>query len=473
MAHRIILGAPGSGKSEAIKLWVLRAALGWDVSISVDDRHGSLVYDLLGHLIAHGLEKRVIFERAKWTDRVLGWDFTVPSTESDPETRKVENRLRQQWWLQPTWAMAQLKDGFEKPWTKQYLEGNAGIFFTLPRVRRIDDAMKIFRRDDPEGQRMIRQGDREAAWYFEDLYRRSEGRNLNTWAIECYASMRKLEYVTHPTIYLRDGGNLNHREAMRQKKIILRDLSGVPFEAARALVIMHANESVLACQTEFEETGKSLPHEHYIDEAGAMDAVTPLLLSSLQEARKWMKPGGVRLASQSVKDFRDRDRFDQLLGYCSEHYYAYMASGIEEAAEDLAAAAYDPEKLLDTRERLMQDGFDEVSDVRKKDGKTISEGIRLVARYKTVTDKVFSDPNRQRADIKLSVAKKDPGHWTVRDMKGVRAFYEPMLGEPWALGLTKIRTDKAIERLRQSPCLSSPRIWNNANPAREKPPQEI
>src|SRR5688500_8331934 len=106
MAHRIILGAPGSGKSEGIKLWVLRAALSRSVSISVDDRHGSLVYELLGHLIAHGLEKRIIFERARWTDRVLGWDFTVPSTNPEPETRKVESRLRQQWWLQPTWAMA-------------------------------------------------------------------------------------------------------------------------------------------------------------------------------------------------------------------------------------------------------------------------------------------------------------------------------------------------------------------------------
>src|SRR5205823_5350356 len=102
MAHRIVLAAPGGGKSETLKLWILRWALQNDRTIVVDDWHGGMWVSLIGHLVANGLEPRLVIERAQWTDRILGWNFTVPAMDGDPERRKIANRLRQQWWLQPT-----------------------------------------------------------------------------------------------------------------------------------------------------------------------------------------------------------------------------------------------------------------------------------------------------------------------------------------------------------------------------------
>lgn len=462
----MLLAGPGGGKSQLLAVWIVRLLVDARIHRKHDQRavfcydlHGDVSRNTYAHIIANGFEKQAVYEEARWTDRVFGFPMTVPAVHSDPETQKNLNRLLQEWWLQPTYAMSGVQDGTKSPWIKQYLEAAAAVFFSCP-ARRIDDVLFLFKRDHPIGAQMIREAaDRDAAWNFEDLYARSEGRNLNQWSMECSGAMRRLSYVQNPSVYLRDG-ETKLEEILKRALTVLRNLSGIPIEAARAIAILEISQIVRTCQEHFNRTGKPLPVTIICDESGALGVVTPLLLSFMQEARKW----GVEiwLASQSSSDFADEDVFHRLMGYCGEHYYGRLTSGIDLAADDLCAPSFESTEVHYTREKNVQIGWKEIetaSVTKSSHGSSVTKGSRIMPVQQTIEEEYYKTPQLKHAELKKQLSTLRPDQKLVVDRDGVRLISERMLGESHPYGLSEKAVQEAITRQRTLYPFSEPKRW--------------
>ena len=143
-----------------------------------------------------------------------------------------------------------------------------------------------------------------------------------------------------------------------------------------------------------------------------------------------------------------------------------MNSGIDRAADDLASPTFDPLEVHYTRDRVVNEGQRQVTTKSKatskgKDGKwntTSHTGMTFLPIQHIVTDTYYKTPQVHKEEFKQKLATLQIGHRITRDMEGVRAEHVTMLEEPWPLGLTELRTSKAVSRLQQSPLLSEVQV---------------
>lgn len=95
MKHTINIlrcGSTRSGKTWAeLKFLVEAALLGFVALVVIDPHRDSLAGPLVAHLVAHGMQRRILFDRLSDVHRVLSWDFLPPSTASDLLVRDAEN----------------------------------------------------------------------------------------------------------------------------------------------------------------------------------------------------------------------------------------------------------------------------------------------------------------------------------------------------------------------------------------------
>src|SRR5882672_6340151 len=92
LSHLLACGSTRSGKTWAeLKRLVTAALRGTIALVVIDPNRDSLATPLLAHLIARGLQNRIVFDRLSDLHRVLSWDFLPPSTATDPLVRFAEN----------------------------------------------------------------------------------------------------------------------------------------------------------------------------------------------------------------------------------------------------------------------------------------------------------------------------------------------------------------------------------------------
>lgn len=90
--NKLLCGSTRSGKTWAeLKVLVQAALLGSIALVVIDPHRDSLAGPLIGHLVAHGMQRRILFDRLSDVDRVLSWDFLPPSTASNNLVRDAEN----------------------------------------------------------------------------------------------------------------------------------------------------------------------------------------------------------------------------------------------------------------------------------------------------------------------------------------------------------------------------------------------
>jgi hypothetical protein len=254
---------------------------------------------------------------------------------------------------------------------------------------------------------------------------------------------------------LRHGDGIDWEEILEKKMQVYFDLSGVKYEAARALGIAASHAVIDACRLHYERTGEAIPVVICYEECGIMEFLTPLAVDFAREHRK----AGVSIwaCSQTIRDF-DEETFEQFLGLADEHHWYFLASGVERAAADLANPTFNPMEVHYTRDRIVTDSYDEVKTVSKgtsrgPDGKTRTDervGTAYRPRTRVVVEEYFKSPQLHEQEFRTWLAQLKTGERYVRDRDGVRKEKLTMLGEPCPLGLTPIRTTKAIERIRSS-----------------------
>lgn len=91
----LTVGQTTSGKSTAKCRDIVLEALRGLTSIVVCDPHkNSLARWICTHLLARGLERRVLFDQLSYLKKVLGWCWLEPSKAKDELTRRAENDER-------------------------------------------------------------------------------------------------------------------------------------------------------------------------------------------------------------------------------------------------------------------------------------------------------------------------------------------------------------------------------------------
>ena len=119
----------------------------------------------------------------------------------------------------------------------------------------------------------------------------------------------------------------------------------------------------------------------------------------------------------------------------------------------------------------MSEGYEEIKTTSKgqsKDhlGKVRKDehtGISFRPIQRAIVDKFYKTPQVQESEWKRNLATLLVGQRITRDLQGVRKETVKMLGAAWPLGLTNIRTEKAIKRLQQSRLLQDVQV---ASPSR-------
>jgi hypothetical protein len=95
------------------------------------------------------------------------------------------------------------------------------------------------------------------------------------------------------------------------------------------------------------------------------------------------------------------------------------------------------------------------------------EGLAFIPKHKVIVEAYYKSPQLQEQEFITAIANLKVGQRFVRDTKGVRKETVQMLGEPWPFGLSRKRTEEAIQRLRNSPYLSEPRMNPPRNTTRK------
>jgi len=292
-----IIGCRGSGKSTGLMVDLLAAAL-MGIAVVVMDRPGTLARGMVGNLCAAGLEDEVVYEIASDTDWVLTFPFIENSSKPGLEGER-ENEFMDECFAQVFYAKRGLKSAEQRPYIKKYMENAIAIFRSLPGQRPISDMKYIFRRGTKEHDRMMMESTATDA-VLEMAH--VEARGPVQYEKEVGAAERMLSVLwKSPVVRIRHGIGLNWTEALKQKKQIYFDLANITEEAARSLAILATHGAINAARKYFYETKEPLPVVIVLEEAGALDLVTPFIISSMQELRK----AGVAIwiVSQSTEDF--------------------------------------------------------------------------------------------------------------------------------------------------------------------------
>jgi hypothetical protein len=466
-------GDRGSGKTEGTKVDLKRIADEGQCAVVVFDRPGKMAREMVGQLSAAGHEKRTLLEIASDTETVLRSEFHKDS-QATAAQRKNENDLADERFTQVFWAKRGLKSGEQRPYTKLWLDNAVAIWRGrgAPDLRRLGDV--FFRGTRDYEKALAETNETDATFLFRELEARCR-RNPVQWEIETGAAYRLIKpIIESPVLYLRHGKGNIWEELIAQKMQVYFDLSNVTYEAARGLTLFEAHGAINACREHFGRTREPLSLLVVLEEAGAMDTVTPFIISSMQELRK----AGVAVwpISQTINDFGDSALFETILSLCVEHHWYRMNSGIERAGKDTAHPSFNPMEVHFTRERIVSNGFEQIktTSTGKSSGpdgkirKDEREGVSFLPKQHIVVEKSYKTPQLHEQEMCTEVSTLQVGWRLAKDLAGVRKEKVIPLPEPSPLGLTEIRTQKAIERIRSGKHFT--RVTSESCPPSTTPP---
>ena len=143
----VILGNRGSGKSETLKVELLRIGMEHESAVFAFDLPGTLSEEMVGHLWAAGVTTRTFYEEVRLVDKVL----SIPFVEGSEDEQ--ENELAIEQFTQALWAKIGGKENIG--WRKQYLDAAAGVFITLPEEPNIDFICRLFEPESREHEWML------------------------------------------------------------------------------------------------------------------------------------------------------------------------------------------------------------------------------------------------------------------------------------------------------------------------------
>src|SRR5205823_3929212 len=131
------------------------------------------------------------------------------------------------------------------------------------------------------------------------------------------------------------------------------------------------------------------------------------VIQAIQELRKCGVV--VWVVSQTILDFKEEEKFEQILSLCDEHYWYRANASVERIAKDLADPTWDAKKVRSTRERQVFDSYEKVATSSTSTGKSKqhgqkerkdereSTGFTFLSKFRTVIDETFDSPQLHEA----------------------------------------------------------------------------
>src|SRR5947209_2196438 len=107
--NRTFIGNRGSGKSVSLEVMMMEIAE--QASILLIDWPGTLADRMVGRLCERVHERRLIVDKAQWTDRVPRWPFRPEVLTSDRLTKQMREEAANEDFLQGLFARRYEKDG--------------------------------------------------------------------------------------------------------------------------------------------------------------------------------------------------------------------------------------------------------------------------------------------------------------------------------------------------------------------------
>jgi hypothetical protein len=483
---QIILGSPGSGKSESIRSAISRAAQERECSIWVMDSHGSTCDAISDDLTSLGLFQNVDYDRLVDYDRVLPIGSPVRSQHPNPYRRASENHATIMAFGNLIWRAAQRpeEDGDLFSRASGISFTHAGqIFLHQPKPVSLDDFMALFR---PKSDRCLAliegcqiENQREVADAVE------EWRDIRSIALRNSDALldskigfvkRVLERVLGlPALRVRTLEQGNTRRLLQEKRIVILNAAGCPREVATAVFGAWNLSIFQALQQNFAETGKPLWTVLVWEECAATRIYGPLEVSMLWEGRKL----GLKTLSITQTTSQFDPRFLSAIKSGHQVLKAFNPGDTilaKELAEDMAAPAFDPHEIhsVEETERMMLTGF-EVG-IRKgkskgEHGTTESESEVLVPQYKPVKDKrtKYKDYDAKVKELVPKLLGMGPGEFMMRDRStgyvSTVPLYEPLMPDPYPEhlfpGLKKVKRERAIAESQAKDDFITPPVPSN------------
>ena len=459
-----------------------------EAAVLLLDWPGTLADRMTGRMIEMGLERKLIVDKARWTDRMPQWAFRPEPQSPDPLTRQMEAEAADEMLLSACFARRYEKDGSLAPSTYRSARAAIRVHFGIPAAIRppIDRITRLFRAKDPLGQWMLQETtERDAAHVFLDAAKLAV-RSPTQWDGLVGAGGRLLDVLASPAIWTRHGASLDWKTVLRERKHVYLGMEGLAPTTATTLAVLAYAPAIQAAKALFEETGTASPLVVVLEEAGALGLVTPLILTAMQAYRKYGV--SVWVVSQTVEDFRDAATLEQLLAM-SEHHWHQMTAGVERAAADCAQPTYDPNRVLHTKERPVVHRYAEVASRTVQVDARGGPGARARARRSGRSWACRRRrPSTPRRTTRRSCGGSSPPSASASGSSGGSTARcggrrVPLPPDPWGpfadeeitlngtmQSLARHRLDAALARIRQNSVYSPPAVWTPPPlPARSAP----
>lgn len=469
-SSRLIVGSTGSGKSEGELVDLVRIADQERYAVVLLDGHGPLAFRAAGHWIARGHADRLIYEPLRATDRVLCWPLLLKSSAWSLSDRKIDDAETREEIAQCFLAQRNLSNLNQKPWTKEWLEAALRLCQAQPELVPIEALLDSFRVGSAGYQHLLTNAsDQEVVAKFKamEAIRR---RNLVEYEAQTGPARRMLELVCDSEIVrLRARpGPCDWLTALQERKLIVFDGGGIrTTEVKRTLFLLTSLHVIHAVRKQYFSGGLQhpLPVVLVLEEAGALDLVTPFIRHALQELRK--AGLAIHLITQSSLDFGDPAVFQSLLANTpwQAWYLALSPADQEMGAKALANPTFHPLEVHFTRTRLVPDGSSPVETTSRSEsfgpgGHLLRHDRRTATsfrtRYRSVTEPQYKSPQLHEQEYRTALATLNIGERFVRDLRGVHRERVKMLKTPKPVDRFQAETQTAIDRIRQQPIYLPP-----------------
>jgi hypothetical protein len=443
---RLIIGATGSGKSEGELVDLVRLADERRSAVVLLDGHGPLALAAAGHWEARGHETRMVYEPLRATDRVLTWAMLPRSDATDLTDRRLEEAEAREDLIQCLIVQRNLGSLNDRPWTKEWLEAAVRLIQAQPRSMPLTALLDAFRVGTAGYEQLLREAEvPEVVAKFREL-EHLKRRNVVQYELQTGAGRRLLEAVclSEPVRLRSRPGPFDWLDALREKRLIAFDGGGLRSkELKRTLFLLASMATIHAVRRHFALTRTPLPVVLVLEEAGALDLITPFVLNALQELRK--AGLAAHVITQSTHDFGDAGVFEAVLANTPwQAWYLSLSPADQElGARALANATFDSLAVHFTRTRPVPDGSEEVATARG--------GTAFRTRYREVVEAHYKTPQLHEQEFRTKLATLKVGERLVRDLSGVRFERVIPLGPSRPLGLSEAYALAAIGRIRRQP----------------------
>jgi hypothetical protein len=206
----------------------------------------------------------------------------------------------------------------------------------------------------------------------------------------------------------------------------------------RAIFLLASMHVIHAVRRHFADTQTPLPVVLVLEEAGALDLVTPFVLTALQELRK--AGLAIHLITQSSLDFGDPSLFERIIAHTPwQAWYQVLAPADQElGAKALTNATFDAFAVHYHRRRFLPFGIRPPPAEHRATGEEVTEAY-------------YRNPQLQEQEFRTRLATLRVGERLVRDRLGVRQERLKLVRAPWGLAVTLPATRALIERVRRQP----------------------